>query len=584
MSSTYAHYQGPASLPSDYAILSRLSRSPSGGDGDRVENDDEDDSNTSRRNGAFSPRRGSFPSSGFLRPPPTMAGYPVQSKSSSSSQTQITESTPLLNPPVPRIEEHTEDDALSNEGSSISMFWEELRILTKYALPVFGTHLLEYSLVMVSVISIGHLSTTALAAISLGSMTASVSGFSMIQGIASALDTMLPSAWTSPQPQLVGLWPMFLVWFNAESILLFLKQEPEVAHLAAVYLRWVSIGLPAYAFNCISRPVAVPTRIIFVIAPLNAILNYALVWGPQSIRLGFIGLPSQLRSRSISFQSCRLYMACLCAPDGMVSTLAADVYQPRRPRASGLAGIGQTASEWWAWELMGLAASLLGPVTLATQSVLLVSSSTSYQAPFALGVATSVRIGNLLGNQNARRAGMAANTAIIMALFISGISSIMFFVFRKNWGRLFNDDAGAYSYRFTPTLPCLAVFCRGCVACRVDPSWLPSSKCLTAMCCDCWYFRARGKQFTGALLNVSAYYVIGIPFGVWLGFSRHLGIHGLWIGLTVSLVYCAFFGTWLWYVRTGTARCGRSWNASRRRQGAPGGERHRERRKRIAWC
>lgn len=57
-----------------------------------------------------------------------------------------------------------------------------------------------------SVISIGHISTTALAAISLGSMTASVSGFSIIQGFASALDTILPPAWTSNQPQLVGLW------------------------------------------------------------------------------------------------------------------------------------------------------------------------------------------------------------------------------------------------------------------------------------------------------------------------------------------------------------------------------------------
>ena len=57
-----------------------------------------------------------------------------------------------------------------------------------------------------SVVSIGHLSTTALAAATLASMTASVSGFSIIQGFTCTLDTMLPSAWTSPQPQLVGLW------------------------------------------------------------------------------------------------------------------------------------------------------------------------------------------------------------------------------------------------------------------------------------------------------------------------------------------------------------------------------------------
>ncbi|KAJ4475995.1 hypothetical protein C8J55DRAFT_562035 [Lentinula edodes] len=50
----------------------------------------------------------------------------------------------------------------------------------------------------------------------------------------------------------------------------------------------------------------------------------------------------------------------------------------------GLGGIGQTAL-WWAWELVGLAASLLGPTALAAQSVLLVSCSTTYQVPFSLG-------------------------------------------------------------------------------------------------------------------------------------------------------------------------------------------------------
>jgi MATE family multidrug resistance protein len=60
--------------------------------------------------------------------------------------------------------------------------------------------------VVASVVSIGHLSTTALAAATLGSMTASVTGFSIIMGFVSTLDTMLPSAWTSDEPRLVGLW------------------------------------------------------------------------------------------------------------------------------------------------------------------------------------------------------------------------------------------------------------------------------------------------------------------------------------------------------------------------------------------
>jgi MATE family multidrug resistance protein len=64
----------------------------------------------------------------------------------------------------------------------------------------------EYSLVFVPVISVGHLSTNALAAISLGSMTAAVTGLSILQGLSSALDTLLPTTWTSSQPHLMGLW------------------------------------------------------------------------------------------------------------------------------------------------------------------------------------------------------------------------------------------------------------------------------------------------------------------------------------------------------------------------------------------
>jgi MATE family multidrug resistance protein len=49
----------------------------------------------------------------------------------------------------------------------------------------------------------------------------------------------------------------------------------------------------------------------------------------------------------------------------------------------------------------------------------------------------------------------------------------------------------------------------------------------------------------------------GIPFGIYLAFKWDLGLHGLWIGLTVSLVYSATFGTLISY-RT-------DWDTERRR-------------------
>jgi MATE family multidrug resistance protein len=47
------------------------------------------------------------------------------------------------------------------------------------------------------------------------------------------------------------------------------------------------------------------------------------------------------------------------------------------------------------------------------------------------------------------------------------------------------------------------------------------------------------------MLSLSGYYIFGIPLGVFFAFKLQYGLHGLWMGLTFSLIYCAVLGTWL---------------------------------------
>lgn len=65
---------------------------------------------------------------------------------------------------------------------------------------------------------------------------------------------------------------------------------------------------------------------------------------------------------------------------------------------------------------------MLGPVSLAAQSCLLSTTSTFFQVPASLGIASAVRTGNLLGAGRGWEAKWASRTSLIMSIFFSALN------------------------------------------------------------------------------------------------------------------------------------------------------------------
>ncbi|KIK58018.1 hypothetical protein GYMLUDRAFT_60896 [Collybiopsis luxurians FD-317 M1] len=423
-----------------------------------------------------------------------------------STATSLSETQPLL--------------GKQRQRESLKLIWSEALAIMKSAIPIYGMNILEYSLVGVAVLSVGHISTVALAAAIIAEMSVNIVGLSIISGFTVTMDTVLSSAWTNPwllvgllaqsMTLIVGLvlLPTINIWFHTEALLLKFYQEPEVAKLAGLYLRCRCIGLPDL-FTLSSSCVQLFQWAVFAMSRPNH-------GGRRSNQLVF---ELSLRKTWYPITLSKLRGILGSGNLGLLFKL-------------GLTGVRSTVWGCWAWDIVGLAASQLGSNSvLASYAILLVTVSTLSQGPFSLGIATSIRIGNLLREKDALRAGAAAKSAVLhctpcppqfIRITVQRQSCYIYLPLIIDY---FHIDVVSTVASIIPLLATFQIF---------DAIAGITSGIL----------RARNKQILDAALNITAFCVLGIPLGFLLVFSKwsHMGLAGVWVALTFALVYIASFG------------------------------------------
>jgi len=328
----------------------------------------------------------------------------------------------------------------------------------------------------------------------------------------------------------LGLMLPFLSWF---------QQPAEVVAQAPVYLMTCAVSLiPALMSmvwknhaDALNRPWP-PFWIMLGSVMLNVLLNWLWIWGNWGFpALGLEGAGyATLTARCIGAGVLFLWIT---------RSAVTRVWTPRRwlipCQRSGftsLLGIGIPAclhmlAEVTAFVTASLMVGSLGVAALAAHQVAITCIATAFMIPMGVAMATSVRVGEIVGaRQRERLHRVLAGSWLFAAAFMT-LSMIVFFVWGRELAALFVQEAEVI--RVATSLLLVASLFQ-----LFDGLQVVSAAAL----------RGVDDVKVPAWIAVLAYWVISLPMAWVMTFHWHLGAVGVWGALAIGLGIAAPLLMW----------------------------------------
>lgn len=257
------------------------------------------------------------------------------------------------------------------------------------------------------------------------------------------------------------------------------------------------------------------TYVLLITSPINAGLNFFLVY---TFKMGLLGAPIATGiSYWLSFLLLLAYARFVKGWDSWGGWSRKCLQNLGTFSRLAILGVVHVGTEWWAFEIVALAAGRLGTIPLAAQSVIMTSDQVMNTIPFGVGVAASARVGNLLGAKNAKGAARAANTAAWLSMILGAVVLAILMGTKDHFAKIFNNDPDVVKLT-AEVLPFVALF--------------QIADGLNGSCGGS--LRGMGRQHIGAAVNIVSYYCGALPLGMYFAFHGW-GLEGLWVGQCVAL-------------------------------------------------
>ncbi|XP_048330181.2 protein DETOXIFICATION 16-like [Ziziphus jujuba] len=417
---------------------------------------------------------------------------------------------------------------------------EEVKRQLWLAGPLISVSLSLFLLQVISVMFVGHLGQLALSGASMATSFASVTGFSLLVGMASALDTLCGQSYGAKQYHMLGIHmqkamfvlifvsiPLAIIWANTGPILVALGQDPEISEAAGIYACSMIPILFAYALvQCLVRFLQAQ-NIVFPMMLCSGIITLMHIFVCWVLIFAFnMGYRGAALANSVSYWMNVLLLVLFIKFSASCrkswTGFSKDAFH-NIPTFLKLAipSAVMVCFEIWSFEMMVLLSGLLPNPKLETSvlSISLNTASTVWMIPCGLGGAVSTRVSNELGAGHSQAARLAVYVVLILAVSEGLVVGLVMIFVRKVWGYAYSNDADVLKY-VSEMMPILAI------SNLIDGVQAVISGTV----------RGCGWQKIGAYVNLGSYYLVGIPIAVLFAFVFHTGGKGLWLGIICALI------------------------------------------------
>ncbi|XP_061343639.1 protein DETOXIFICATION 16-like [Gastrolobium bilobum] len=417
---------------------------------------------------------------------------------------------------------------------------EEVKKQLWLAGPLFSVGLLQYSLQVISLMFVGHLGELPLAGASVASSFASVTGFNLLMGMASALDTLCGQSFGAEQHHKVGIHLqraifvlsfvsvfVAIIWACTKNILIAIHQPVPIAEEAGVYAFYLIPSLFAYGIlQCLLKFLQTQNIVfpMMLSSAVVALLHTLLCW--VFVTKSGLGSKGAAIANSISYWVNVLLMAlyvkfstsCEKSWNGLSKKALQNI--PEFLKIS-IPSALMLCLKTWTFELMVLLCALLPNPELETSvlSICLNTFGIAWMIPFGLSCAASTRVSNELGAGHPQAAILAVRVALFLALVVGIMIVLVMILIRKIWGNLYSSETEVIKY-VEAMMPILAI-----------SSFLDGIQSVLS-----GIARGSGWQKIGAYVNLGSFYFVGVPSSMVLAFVFHMKGKGLWLGIVFAFI------------------------------------------------